>query len=84
MAQVVWTNAACWKTEVNNGGTSTISGEVYWVSRFVMEEEVIIVYPISNSVGICALNGDQVLMQAVKTTPPGVMYIEVMHDDCWE
>jgi hypothetical protein len=56
MGQDILPDAAHQKTQVNNGGTSTILGEVHQVSWFVMEEEVVTVYPICNSISVCALN----------------------------
>jgi hypothetical protein len=40
-----------------------------------MEEKVVVVYPISDSVSICALNTDEGVIQAIRTTPPGVLYV---------
>jgi hypothetical protein len=84
MGQDILPDAAHQKIQVNNGGTSTILGEVRQVSWFVMEEEVVIVHPIGNSVSVCALNAYQGVIQTIGTTPPGMMCIEVTHNDGWE
>jgi hypothetical protein len=46
-----------------------------------MQEEVVIVHPINNSVGISILNTDQGVIQAVRTTPLGVVFGKITYND---
>jgi hypothetical protein len=46
-----------------------------------MDEEAVRFHLIGNGVCLSALDTDLGIVQATRTAPPGVMYIEVTHDD---